>query len=1082
MMAQGEHVAAVWQEAQEGAGGDRETAAAAGVSPPEGEGRDNALGEEGIITSHRVLESYGSGSRGISVLHSDLFDGRKRVVISALQALGRMRNQDSIAYLSRLFTHGDADIRCAAVRAVGEIGHAGSLSTLLNLFKTSQGEQLRNTVLETAVRLAPDDGEVLALVRAYAGSAVIGPSSRAVATRLLMEIDQQSEAGYLLEDAASDPAVLEELFEAAESNPSLKEAVVGFAVDNLPRLTVSLRCKLVGLCSPFTGARRAQVLLSSLADPNPEIRRACYRVLGKDDEQVGQYDRVVELLAEEVEPNPHLEEEAQQAVVRMEESLSRMGGRLMSQLKDKIADRISELFGELKKAGTRVVNDTHELGWIIGRSREYLEYYGDEQLKQAIVGFLKRSGNYSADDLLKLIKESAVKVEVRHFDGYNALLDLVKNPKRSGIALIARELALAKLGKRQVMYRLMRLLYLSRLFNLEEKQGMFLDIFIWARDARLYRLGEAALYALARVSIRRAADVCRECMVPPVKSKILAIASIRLLKYLSWDLMEQSVVRLFGENREPYIMLNLVDALAALDIPFSEGLVRGGIKRLESEYDPEILSRVSGLLGEKAGVGMLDDLIGVFAGANPLKKEHLLEVISRIVQKNRVTADLRFSEFLYRVIREEPASTRIKAAVLLYLLHDDYAVRVLHDLAASVDLNGRAALVRGLNGALRSDVVSLVGSMVYEESGAFHEALRETLLSIPEQQAREGAVELMLKIRGAGSDDGEFLPDADIHVDLEFQKSAYKFEKEHISEQAVMFTDIKGYSRKAQALNSMELTTMLHEYEGILLPIVSAHQGELIKRMGDGHMFTFDDPLNAALAGIRIQKSLKRYNSFREEKYRVTVRVGIHWGKVVRKAGDVYGNTVNIAARLESSAREGAVYVSDELQERIKSYVISREIGPTEVKGITEPILVFEPYEIAVDLPEGRDPTRRKRDSAQNVDQAAGGGPGGGRGEGPRGQPAQGPGAQGQSAQGQSAQGQSVQGAPGGGVRGTGVNRKLVRLLQQTFVSLNNLCLQAERGEVDIAEMRRELARRYKAAARVLKNGGPTGWRDVPSR
>jgi len=324
-------------------------------------------------------------------------------------------------------------------------------------------------------------------------------------------------------------------------------------------------------------------------------------------------------------------------------------------------------------------------------------------------------------------------------------------------------------------------------------------------------------------------------------------------------------------------------------------------------------------------------------------------------------------------------------------------------------------------------------------------------------------VELMLKVRGAGSDDGEYAQDSEIQVDLGFQKSAYKFEKEHIVEQAVMFTDIKEYSRKAQVLNSMELTTLLHEYEGILLPIVSAHQGELIKRMGDGHMFTFDDPLNAALAGIRIQKSLKRYNSFREEKYRVTVRVGIHWGQVVRKAGDVYGNTVNIAARLESSAREGAVYVSAELQEMIKSCVISREIGPTQVKGIREPILVFEPYEIAVDLPEDRDPTRRKRESAAGVEQAAAAGaaPGdGGRGAVPR----EGTGPDG-----------VPPGAPGGGGREAAVNRKLIRLLQQTFMSLNNLCLQAERGEVDVSRLRRELAKRYKAAARVIKHGGLTG-------
>ncbi|KKL67775.1 hypothetical protein LCGC14_2131630, partial [marine sediment metagenome] len=85
-------------------------------------------------------------------------------------------------------------------------------------------------------------------------------------------------------------------------------------------------------------------------------------------------------------------------------------------------------------------------------------------------------------------------------------------------------------------------------------------------------------------------------------------------------------------------------------------------------------------------------------------------------------------------------------------------------------------------------------------------------------------------------------------------------------------------------------------------------------------------------------KALKRYNSFREEKLRIIVRIGAHCGDIVRKGNDVLGNTVNIASRLESSAPGGSIYISHVVNEEIKQYIISRNVGPVSVEGIEKPI------------------------------------------------------------------------------------------------------------------------------------------------
>ena len=84
-------------------------------------------------------------------------------------------------------------------------------------------------------------------------------------------------------------------------------------------------------------------------------------------------------------------------------------------------------------------------------------------------------------------------------------------------------------------------------------------------------------------------------------------------------------------------------------------------------------------------------------------------------------------------------------------------------------------------------------------------------------------------------------------------------------------------------------------------------------------MIIFQRPLDAVLAAVRMQKSLRRFNRYRDENSRVMIRIGIHSGKVVRKEkGDVLGNAVNIASRLESSANPGSILISDKVQADVK--------------------------------------------------------------------------------------------------------------------------------------------------------------------
>lgn len=120
---------------------------------------------------------------------------------------------------------------------------------------------------------------------------------------------------------------------------------------------------------------------------------------------------------------------------------------------------------------------------------------------------------------------------------------------------------------------------------------------------------------------------------------------------------------------------------------------------------------------------------------------------------------------------------------------------------------------------------------------------------------------------------------------------------------AVVMGDIVGYSKMMSFDEASALSKIKNFSENSLKPILSKHGGTLIKSMGDGWLMVFDSATNAAQFGIDIQNDIKKFNE-------LNLRIGIHVGDVEFDENDVFGETVNIAARLETVAEAGELAVS----------------------------------------------------------------------------------------------------------------------------------------------------------------------------
>src|SRR6516225_2166661 len=159
---------------------------------------------------------------------------------------------------------------------------------------------------------------------------------------------------------------------------------------------------------------------------------------------------------------------------------------------------------------------------------------------------------------------------------------------------------------------------------------------------------------------------------------------------------------------------------------------------------------------------------------------------------------------------------------------------------------------------------------------------------------------------------------------------------------AIMFTDMVGYSALSQRDDKLALE-LLEEHRQLLREIFPRFHGTEIKTIGDAFLVEFNSALEAAQCAIEIQRALAKRNADVRPDRRIEVKIGIHIGDVVHRGGDVYGDGVNIASRIEQLAGAGGICVSMDVERQIRNAVETRfeKLAPTELKNISVPMDLF---------------------------------------------------------------------------------------------------------------------------------------------
>ena len=160
---------------------------------------------------------------------------------------------------------------------------------------------------------------------------------------------------------------------------------------------------------------------------------------------------------------------------------------------------------------------------------------------------------------------------------------------------------------------------------------------------------------------------------------------------------------------------------------------------------------------------------------------------------------------------------------------------------------------------------------------------------------------------------------------------------------AILVADVVGYSRLMGEDEEGTLEALTAHRTELIEPCIAEHRGRVVKTTGDGLLAEFASVLDSIRCAVAIQEGMADRNIATSDDHRIEFRIGVNLGDVIVQDNDIYGDGVNVAARLEGLAEPGGVHISGDAyrQVRGKIGVAFDDLGPQTLKNIAEPVQVY---------------------------------------------------------------------------------------------------------------------------------------------
>jgi adenylate cyclase len=161
---------------------------------------------------------------------------------------------------------------------------------------------------------------------------------------------------------------------------------------------------------------------------------------------------------------------------------------------------------------------------------------------------------------------------------------------------------------------------------------------------------------------------------------------------------------------------------------------------------------------------------------------------------------------------------------------------------------------------------------------------------------------------------------------------------------AILAADVVGYTRLMNEDETGTLAKLKRHRAELVDPMIAEHRGRIVKLMGDGTLVEFASAVDAVRCAAEIQRAMAKHNAEIEPRQAIEFRIGINLGDIIIEGDDIYGEGVNLAARLEGLAQPGGLCISDLVHQMVRARIdlAFEDLGEQQVKNIAQPVRVWQ--------------------------------------------------------------------------------------------------------------------------------------------
>lgn len=901
--------------------------------------------QESKITILTLLKNYYDNEVFYALIR-EIYNSELLVSLAAINASASLGNEIAIPHIYEVIEKGRPRQAMAGIKALAEIKAPSTVPRLLEYYDFFKNDEIQLEILNALDVIDPGHEKIIELNKRVVQNPYIDAPQKKIVVQALVDAEEfQFLERHLstLPQAVSNAVFLKVLESKSGKVPAFLRSFLK-EIDSFP--PPALGCYLAAY-QAATRQSQQSFVLKKLNSRDRKILVYYLLAITKYGDKISQPLQVFRTLLVVPYINQNWETVTGDSLKKLITNVEETAGFLLNEMAIITKTHLNSTLAKVKSNYISRNSDDKKDKLLMKIFAHLLENYGTIKIVNEVKDFFKSNNNDRTvvSTIVSGLKKQFAGAGEEERKILKACFPLFRMNDTTARMEMLTWLNKIDLHRPMLLRRLNRLVRVAGALGMRITVKKVVDVLRFAREEHNSFLEETCIVTLCqlyhRTTIEQAGRYLQYPDTPSFKGYIRGAGY--LPSTIIIDAMLDLLSRPILDNRHREVIM-------------------GSIEQMNHQNIRNTLEKLLRITGLRQIPARLKERIGSFIMTHPIAflfpmfidfidhtdesvKCIALKAIRKIVQSGEKLPPELLVNKLYRLLNEGSSTLKKQVLLTLICLEDDYAKQVFTDYLEEHDEQTVADIIEQFEPPLSHDIMMLLLSLVWQKSGIIQKALRNVVSRLITNGYSEEIRNTLLDYLKRGTPEHEPLvkepvyPDRDTLVSQ--AKKEYKFKRENNQLVTVMFLDMAGYTEKSSDKDALSLMNLISRFEELVTPVIIDYKGDIIKKMGDGILAVFKNPLNACFAALMIQERIKDKNTFTVEKDKFEVRIGMNTGEVIRKEGDVYGDVVNVASRMETAANPGDILLTQSTYNEIKEYIQCTHLGNINVKGKKQSIPAY---------------------------------------------------------------------------------------------------------------------------------------------